>query len=45
VDLTAVNCDGTIVAIRYDKRRDPSNVEMTVFSAVSTDGGISFGPK
>ena len=32
------------MAIWYDKRRDPSNLEMTVFSAVSTDGGISFGP-
>ena len=40
----AVNSDGTILAIWYDKRRDPRNLEMTVFSSVSTDGGISFGP-
>ena len=40
----AVNSHGEIMAIWYDKRRDPDNVAMTVFSAVSTDGGVSFGP-
>jgi hypothetical protein len=40
----AVNSSGRIMAIWYDKRRDPNNVAMTVYSAVSTDGGISFGP-
>jgi hypothetical protein len=40
----AVGADGTIRVIWYDKRRDPNNVAMTVFTAVSTDGGLSFGP-
>ena len=40
----AVSADGTIRAIWYDKRRDPNNIDMTVFTAVSTDGGLSFGP-
>ena len=40
----AVNSDGTIMAIWYDKRRDPNNLAMTVYSARSTDGGVSFGP-
>ena len=40
----AVNSDGIIRLIWYDKRRDPNNIGMTVFTAVSTDGGISFGP-
>ena len=40
----AVNADGAIMAIWYDKRRDPENIDMTVFSTVSTDGGLSFRP-
>lgn len=40
----AVNSHGAIRAIWYDKRRDPNNIAMTVFSAVSNDGGLSFGP-
>jgi hypothetical protein len=40
----AVNSEGTIMAIWYDKRRDPNNIDMTVFMSVSKDGGVSFGP-
>ena len=32
------------MAIWYDKRRDPNNLEMTIYSAISSDGGVSFGP-
>jgi hypothetical protein len=28
----------------YDKRRDPNNIAMTLYSALSNDGGLSFGP-
>ena len=40
----AVNSDGVIRVFWYDKRLDPNNIAMSVYSAVSTNGGVSFGP-
>jgi hypothetical protein len=40
----AVNSAGVIRVFRYDKRRDPNNIAMTVYSALSDDGGLSFKP-
>jgi len=40
----AVNRQGIIEAIWYDRRLDPSNLRIDVFKAQSLDGGLSFGP-
>jgi hypothetical protein len=40
----AVNSDGAVRIFWYDKRQDPNNVAMTVYTAVSQNGGRSFGP-
>lgn len=40
----AVNSDGVIRIFWYDKRRDPDNLRMTLFTATSTNNGVSFGP-
>lgn len=39
----AVNSDGKIEVIWYDRRRDPLNFRINVFKAISRDGGLSFG--
>lgn len=39
----AVNQDGVIEAMWYDRRLDSDNVKIDVFKAQSTDGGLSFG--
>ncbi len=40
----AVNQDGVIEAMWYDRRLDASNLKIDVFRAQSMDGGLSFGP-
>jgi hypothetical protein len=40
----AVNEDGLIEAVWYDKRNDPENVQLDVYSALSWNDGESFGP-
>jgi hypothetical protein len=40
----AVNSAGVIRVFWYDKRRDANNIAMTVYSALSNDRGLSFGP-
>jgi hypothetical protein len=38
----AVNSAGVIRVFWYDKRNDPGNLRMTLFTAISTNGGVSF---
>jgi hypothetical protein len=40
----AVNAKGVVQALWYDRRRDPNNFRIGVFSATSTNGGRSFNP-
>jgi hypothetical protein len=40
----AVNSEGVIRIFWYDKRHDPVNLRMTLFTATSTNNGVSFGP-
>jgi hypothetical protein len=40
----AVNSNGVIRIFWYDKRLDPTNLRMTLFTTISTDGGASFHP-
>ncbi|MFO0980639.1 MAG: sialidase family protein [Planctomycetota bacterium] len=40
----AINQDGVIEVIWYDRRLDPNNVKIDVFRARSVDGGQSFRP-
>ena len=36
--------DGNLAVIWYDTRRDPLGHRLDVFGAISTDGGLTFGP-
>jgi hypothetical protein len=38
----AVQPDGTIGVMWYDRRLDPANLDIDVFMTTSTDGGVSF---
>lgn len=36
--------NGTVLAMWYDRRNDPTNTEFDVYMAASTNGGTTFGP-
>jgi hypothetical protein len=38
----SIDADGNIAVVWYDTRRDPNNKLLDVYSAVSTDGGLTF---
>jgi hypothetical protein len=40
----AVNSEGDIRIYWYDKRRDPNNLAMTLYTSTSSDGGLTFRP-
>jgi len=40
----AVNGKGAIQVVWYDRRRDPNNLFIDVYSAISTNDGLSFQP-
>ena len=40
----ATKPNGEVAVFWYDRRNDPSNIDIEVFAARSTDGGQSFGP-
>lgn len=42
--FVTVAANGTVLAMWYDRRNDPTNTELDVYMAASTDGGTTFGP-